>query len=146
MAFKEFNMRIKNLAQIFIIITLLTGCIAKSQPVSNSIESVKPIIFIKHANSGSRVTITGGKLHVDPYGCIRLGSDTGSFIIWANNHELEYTKDGRISITNKFNNHKVFIGNEIILSGGPSSVIPKSVTRFIPEVCSTYGYWIASPL
>ena len=74
-------MRIKNLAQIFIIITLLTGCIAKSQPVSNSIESVKPIIFIKHANSGSRVTITGGKLHVDPYGCIRLGSDTGSFII-----------------------------------------------------------------
>ena len=34
-------MRIKNLAQIFIIITLLTGCIAKSQPVSNSIESVK---------------------------------------------------------------------------------------------------------
>ena len=103
-------MRIKNLAQIFIIITLLTGCIAKSQPVSNSIESVKPIIFIKHANSGSRVTITGGKLHVDPYGCIRLGSDTSSFIIWANNHELEYTKDGRISITNKFNNHKVFIG------------------------------------
>ena len=139
-------MRIKNLAQIFIIITLLTGCIAKSQPVSNSIESVKPIIFIKHANSGSRVTITGGKLHVDPYGCIRLGSDTSSFIIWANNHELEYTKDGRISITNKFNNHKVFIGNEIILGGGPSSVIPKSVTRSIPEVCSTYGYWIASPL
>ena len=139
-------MRIKNLAQIFIIITLLTGCIAKSQPVSNSIESVKPIIFIKHANSGSRVTITGGKLHVDPYGCIRLGSDTSSFIIWANNHELEYTKDGRISITNKFFNHKVFIGNEIILGGGPSSVIPKSVTRSIPEVCSTYGYWIASPL
>ena len=139
-------MRIKNLAQIFIIITLLTGCIAKSQPVSNSIESVKPIIFIKHANSGSRVTITGGKLHVDPYGCIRRGSDTGSFIIWANNHELEYTKDGRISITNKFFNHKVFIGNEIILGGGPSSVIPKSVTRSIPEVCSTYGYWIASPL
>ena len=107
MAFKEFNMRIKNLAQIFIIITLLTGCIAKSQPVSNSIESVKPIIFIKHANSGSRVTITGGKLHVDPYGCIRLGSDTSSFIIWANNSNLEYTKDGRISITNRFNNNKV---------------------------------------
>ena len=139
-------MRIKNLAQIFIIITLLTGCIAKSQPVSNSIESVKPIIFIKHANSGSRVTITGRKLHVDPYGCIRLGSDTSSFIIWANDSNLEYTKDGRISITNRFNNNKVFIGDEIILGGGPSSVIPKSVTRSIPEVCSTYGYWIASPL
>ena len=139
-------MRIKNLAQIFIIITLLTGCIAKPQPVSNSTESVKPIIFIKHTNSGSRVTITGGKLHVDPYGCIRLGSDTGSFIIWANNSNLEYTKDGRISITNRFNNNKVFIGDEIILGGGPSSVIPKSVTRSIPEVCSTYGYWIASPL
>ena len=63
-----------------------------------------------------------------------------------NNSNLEYTKDGRISITNRFNNNKVFIGDEIILGGGPSSVIPKSVTRSIPEVCSTYGYWIASPL
>ena len=71
-------MRIKNLAQIFIIITLLTGCIAKSQPVSNSIESVKPIIFIKHANSGSRVTITGGKLHVDPYSTKPCNSATWS--------------------------------------------------------------------
>jgi len=146
MTFKEFNMRIKNLAQTFIVITLLAGCMAKLQPVSNSIEAVEPIVFIKHANSGARASLSGGKLHVDPYGCIRLGSDTSSFIIWANNHELEYTKDGRISITNKFFNHKVFIGNEIILGGGPSSVIPKSVTRSIPEVCSTYGYWIASPL
>ena len=135
----------KNLAQTFIVITLLAGCMAKLQPVSNSIEAVEPIVFIKHANSGARASLSGGKLHVDPYGCIRLGSDTSSFIIWANNSNLEYTKDGRISITNRFNN-KVFIGDEIILGGGPSSVIPKSVTRSIPEVCSTYGYWIASPL
>ena len=84
MTFKEFNMRIKNLAQTFIVITLLAGCMAKLQPVSNSIEAVEPIVFIKHANSGARASLSGGKLHVDPYGCIRLGSDTSSFIIWAN--------------------------------------------------------------
>ena len=106
----------------------------------------KPIVFIKHANSGARASLSGGKPYVDPYGCIRLGSDTSPFIIWANSSELEYTNDGRISITNKFNNHKVFIGDEIILGGGRTTVIPKSVTSSIPEVCSTYGYWIASPL
>ena len=57
-------MRIKNLAQTFIVITLLAGCMAKLQPVSNSIEAVEPIVFIKHANSGARASLSGGKLHV----------------------------------------------------------------------------------
>jgi hypothetical protein len=139
-------MRIQNLAQIFIVSTLLVGCMAKLHPVSNPIELVKPIVFIQHNNNGARASLTGGTLHLDPTGCTRLNSDTGLFIIWANSSKLEYTEDGRVSIANKFNNHKIFIGDEIRLGGGPSIVIPKSVTRPIPEVCTKHGYWIAAPL
>ncbi|UXI53217.1 hypothetical protein [Acinetobacter variabilis] len=139
-------MRIKKLAQIFIVSTLLVGCMAKLQPVSNPIELVKPVFFIKHTESGARASLTGGILHLDPHGCIRLNSDTGPFIIWANSSELEYTKDGRISITNKFNNHKVFIGDGIRLGGGQYPTKPKSITNPIPDVCANNGYWIAAPL
>lgn len=85
-------------------------------------------------------------MHLDPYGCIRLNSDTGPFIIWADSTKLEYTNDGRVSFTNKLNNHKFFIGDEIILGGGRTTVLPKSVTSSIPDICTTHGYWPATPL
>lgn len=139
-------MKIYNLFHSFFVISVLTGCIAKPALVSDAIEPVKPVFFIKHTESGARASLTGGILHLDPHGCIRLNSDTGPFIIWADSTELEYTNDGRISITNKLNDHKFFIGDEIILGGGRTTVIPKSVTSSIPEVCTTHGYWPATPL
>lgn len=140
-------MKIQNLFQSLIIISLLTGCMAKPQLVPSSIEPVKPIVFIKN-NSKSNVfmlSLTNGKLHLDPNGCIRLGNNTGQFIIWANSSELEYTNDGRISITNIFNHHKVFIGDEIRLGGGLYSTTPPISTP-IPDHCANHGYWIAAPL
>jgi hypothetical protein len=139
-------MKIYNLAQSFFIISVLTGCMAKPTLVSDAIQPVKPIFFIKHNESGARASLIGGILHLDPYGCIRLDSDTGPFIIWADSTELAYTNDGKVSITNKLNGHKFFIGDEIILGGGRTTVIPKSVTSSIPEVCTTHGYWPATPL
>jgi len=137
-------MKIYNLAQSFFIISVLTGCIAKPTLVSNAIEPVKPVIFIKQSPGTKTymLSLTGGKLHLDPHGCIRLNSDNSPFIIWANSSELEYTNDGRISITNKFNNHKVFIGDEIRLGGGMYSTKLQS----IPDVCTHHGYWLAAPL
>lgn len=139
-------MKIYNLAQNLFIISLLTGCMAKPLLVSNPIEPVKPVFFIKHNESGARASLTGGILHLDPYGCIRLNSDTGPFIIWADSTELEYTNDGRISFINKLNDRKFFIGDEIILGGGRTTIVPKSVTSSIPDICTTHGYWPATPL
>ncbi|WP_127219991.1 hypothetical protein [Neisseria meningitidis] len=117
-------MKIYNLVQSFFIISVLTGCMAKPALVSNAIEPVKPVFFIKQSPEVKTymVSLAGGKLHLDPHGCIRLNSDTSPFIIWASSSELEYTSDGRISITNKFN------------------------TSPIPNVCANHGYWIAAPL
>lgn len=141
-------MKIYNLAQSFFIISVLTGCMAKPVLVSNAIEPVKPIFFIKQSPEVKTymLSLAGGKLHLDPHGCIRLDSDTSPFIIWANSSEFEYTNDGRISITNKFNNHKVFIGDEIRLGGGQYPTKPQSITSPIPDVCANHGYWIAAPL
>ena len=139
-------MKIYNLAQSFFIISVLTGCMAKPALVSDAIEPVKPIFFIKHNESGARASLIGGILHLDPYGCIRLDSDTGPFIIWADSTELAYTNDGKVSITNKLNGHKFFIGDEIILGGGRTTVIPKSVTISIPEVFTNHVFWTATPL
>ena len=137
-------MKIYNLAQSFFIISVLTACMAKPALVSSAIEPVKSVIFIKQSPETKTymLSMTGGKLHLDPHGCIRLNSDNGPFIIWANSSELEYTNDGRISITNKFNNHKVFIGDEIRLGGGMYSTKLQSS----PDVCTHHGYWLAAPL
>ena len=141
-------MKIYNLVQSFFIISVLTGCMAKPALVSNAIEPVKPVFFIKQSPEVKTymVSLAGGKLHLDPHGCIRLNSDTSPFIIWANSSELEYTSDGRISITNKLNNHKIFIGDEIRLGGGQYPTKPQSITNAIPDVCANHGYWIAAPL
>lgn len=141
-------MKIYNLVQSFFIISVLTGCMAKPALVSNAIEPVKPVFFIKQSPEVKTymVSLAGGKLHLDPHGCIRLNSDTSPFIIWASSSELEYTSDGRISITNKFNNHKVFVGDEIRLGGGKYPTKPQSITSPIPNVCANHGYWIAAPL
>ena len=137
-------MKIYNLFHSFFVISVLTGCIAKPALVSDAIEPVKPVIFIKQSPETKiyMLSMTGGKLHLDRHGCIRLNSDTDPFIIWANSSELEYTNDGRISITNKFNNHKVFIGEEIRLGGGMYSTKLQST----PDVCTQHGYWLAAPL
>ena len=141
-------MKIYNLFHSFFVISVLTGCIAKPALVSDAIEPVKPVIFIKQSPETKiyMLSMTGGKLHLDPHGCIRLNSDTDPFIIWANSSELEYTSDGRISITNKLNNHKIFIGDEIRLGGGQYPTKPQSITSPIPNVCANHGYWIAAPL
>ena len=141
-------MKIYNLFHSFFVISVLTGCIAKPALVSDAIEPVKPVIFIKQSPETKTymLSLTGGKLHLDPHGCIRLNSDTSPFIIWASSSELEYTSDGRISITNKFNNHKVFVGDEIRLGGGQYPTKPQSITSPIPNVCANHGYWIAAPL
>ena len=137
-------MKIYNLFHSFFVISVLTGCIAKPALVSDAIEPVKPVIFIKQSPETKiyMLSMTGGKLHLDRHGCIRLNSDTDPFIIWANSSELEYTNDGRISITNKFNNHKIFIGDEIRLGGG---MYPTKL-QSIPDVCTKHGYWLAAPL
>lgn len=137
-------MKIYNLVHSFFVISVLTGCIAKPALVSDAIEPVKTVIFIKQSPEVKTymLSMTGGKLHLDPHGCIRLNSDNDPFIIWANSSELEYTNDGRISITNKFNNQKVFIGDEIRLGGGMYSTEPQP----IPDVCTNHGYWLAAPL
>ncbi|APV37776.1 hypothetical protein BEN76_17115 (plasmid) [Acinetobacter soli] len=92
------------------------------------------------------MSLAGGKLYLDPHGCIRLNSDSSPFIIWANSSELEYTSEGRVSITNKYNNHKVFIGDDIRIGGGQYYTKPKSITTPIPDACTKNGYWMASPL
>lgn len=76
-------MKIYNLFHSFFVISVLTGCIAKPALVSDAIEPVKPVIFIKQSPETKiyMLSMTGGKLHLDPHGCIRLNSDTDPFII-----------------------------------------------------------------
>lgn len=94
----------------------------------------------------ARMALAQGKLHLDPAGCLRIGDDTGPFVVWHHDSRIERTPDGRIRITDGFTGNSAYVGDDIALAGSGGPDAPRNVTPAIPAACATGNFWMAGPL
>ena len=111
---------------------------ARVAPVSAQASDATPLPVLIRSTLRTEMTMQAlfmGRLHLDPHGCLRGGSDEGPIIVWHHDTGIERAPDGRIRIADSTTGNAVHVGDEIALSGGYRAGPIGNVTEPVPQAC-----------
>ena len=127
-------------AVLALAVLALPGCAsaARVAPVGAQVSDAALLPVLIRQNIRTEMTMQAlfmGRLHLDPHGCLRGGSDDGPIIVWHHDTDIERAPDGRIRITDRTTGNAVHVGDEIALSGGYRAGPLSNVTEPVPQAC-----------
>ena len=111
---------------------------ARVAPVSAQASDATPLPALIRSTIRTEMTMQArfmGRLHLDPHGCLRGGSDEGPIIVWHHDTGIERAPDGRIRIADSTTGNAVHVGDEIALSGGYRAGPVSNVSEPMPQAC-----------
>ena len=111
---------------------------ARVAPVSAQAGDAAPLPALIRSTIRTEMTMQAlfmGRLHLDPHGCLRGGSDDGPIIVWHHDTAIARAPDGRIRIADNATGNAVHVGDGIALSGGYRPGPISNVTEPVPQAC-----------